>query len=314
MKTPSDARFAFLRDPDLYDLVYRVALKIVRDETFAEDIRQGSYVVAMQLVLRKRGPKPDMQRGWMCRVTKNHTFAEIRRRKGEERPLEEDDTPDIPVEDRQTLHEQQMEIERQFEVAEETASKHPKEVAEVIAPDGRSKEGAHAAPKDAAARKRKERARAYLASTMAAAMVAVAAVIFWVRSWPKPHPGLPAGAYATLADASHELAHRSCAEQRWVACLENLEQTRRLDPSKLGPAEQEAWKAAVAGIRAQALADCTKGELMTCLEGLDTARRYDPDGDADPSVQLARSEAQQRLQGSAKSTPPRVPDAKEIPR
>ena len=73
----SDARFAFLRDPDLYDLVGRLALRTVRDEAFAEDIRQGAYVVAMQLVLRVRAPKPGMERGWMCRVTRNHTYAEL---------------------------------------------------------------------------------------------------------------------------------------------------------------------------------------------------------------------------------------------
>jgi hypothetical protein len=51
---------------------------------------------------------------------------------------------------------------------------------------------------------------------------------------------------------------------------------------------------------------------MTCLEDLDTARQYDPDGDRDPSVTLARSEARQNLQGTG--TPFLNPDAKEVPR
>ena len=157
MKSPSDARFAFLRDPDLYDLVLRVALRIVRDEAFGEDIRQGANVVAIELVLAGRGPKPGMERGWMCRVTKNHTFAELRRRKEQEPPLDDDDAPDIPVEDQRTLHEEQLRIERLLDVARQAAADHPEQAAEVLAADGRTKAGAagKAGPKDAAARKRR---------------------------------------------------------------------------------------------------------------------------------------------------------------
>ena len=314
MKPPSDARFAFLRDPDLYDLVVRVALRIVRDETFAEDIRQGAYVVAMQLVLAGRGPKPGMERGWMCRVTKNHTFAELRRRNEQEPTLDQDDTPDIPVEDQRKLREEQLRFERLLDVARQAAADHPEQAAQLLVADGRTKKGAGKdGPKDAAARKRRERAKHVLSSVISAAMAAAIAIL-WLRGGPKPAPGLPAGAYRTLADASHELAHQSCAAQKWVACLEGLDQTRRLDASKFGPVEQAAWNTAVAGIRQQALADCTKGELVTCLEGLDTARRYDPDGDRDPSVVLARIEAQKGLPGSAATATPALdPDAKVIP-
>ena len=152
-----------------------------------------------------------------------------------------------------------------------------------------------------------------LSSVISAAMAAAIAIL-WLRSGPKPAPGLPAGAYRTLADASHELAHRSCAAHEWVACLEGLDQTRHLDASKFGPVEQAAWKAAVAGIRQQAVVDCTKGELETCLVGLDTARRYNPEGERDPSVTLARTEVQKGLAGAAATTmPPLNPDAKVIP-
>jgi hypothetical protein len=314
MKPPSDARFAFLRDPDLYDLVFRLALKRVRDEAFAEDVRQGAYVVAMQLVLGGRGPKPGTERGWMCRVARNHTFAGLRARKEEERPLETDDEPDIPVEDQPTLLQAQMEVERQLAVVEDVAEKHPEKAAEVLAGDGRTKEGAaQGGPKDAATRKRKERARTFLASAISSALAAVIALL-WMRGPGAPKPGLPAGSYATLADAAHELARKSCAAQQWVTCLEDLDQVKRLDASKLGPAEQAAWNAAVAGIREQALAACAEDDFMTCLEGLDTARRYDAAGESDPRVQLARSEAQQRLRGSGAPAPSWIPDAKEVPR
>ena len=97
MPTPSDARFAFLHDRDLYDLVGRLTLKIVRDETFAEDIRQGAYIVAMCLVRAGRGPRPGIERGWMCRVARNRTYAELRARKEQEPLLDGDDTPDVKV-------------------------------------------------------------------------------------------------------------------------------------------------------------------------------------------------------------------------
>src|SRR5580692_7972374 len=312
MKPPADVRFAFLRDPDLYDLVGRLAMRMVRDEAFAEDIRQGAYVVAMQLVLRLRPPRPGTERGWMCRVARNHGYAELRRRKQEDKPLEKDEAPDLPVEDHQKLYEEQLAIEKQFEAAEQVAANHPEQAAQLLVADGRTKAGAEAGPKDAASRKRKERARTILSSAIIAAM-AVAIVFLSVRSVPRSAPGLPAGAYASLADASHELAHRSCADQKWVACLEALEQTRALDPSKLGPDEQGAWSAAVAGIRRQALADCAKGERLACIEGLDTARKYDPEGDHDPSVTLARIEAQRRLGGAEGPAPSVIPDAKLVP-
>jgi DNA-directed RNA polymerase specialized sigma24 family protein len=309
MKKLSDARFAFLHDPDLYDLVGRLIFKWVRgDEAFAEDVRHGAYVVAMQLVLGERRPKPGTERGWMCRVARNHTHEAFRRRKEEEPPLETDEAPDLPVEDHQSLYEEQLRVEKQFDAVEQVASDHPEQVAQLVVADGRTKEGEGAAPKDAAARKRKERARTALASAITAAMTATI-FLLWLRSLPPPAPRLPSGAYATLAEASHELAHQSCAAQKWVACVEGLDQTRALDATSFGPAEKAARDTAVAGIRKQALDDCGKQDFMRCLEGLDTARAYDPDGDNDPTVTLARSEAQQKLQGSVQAPFP-YPDAK----
>ncbi len=314
MKKLSDARFAFLNDPDLFDLVGRLMLKWTGDETFAEDLRNDAYKVAMELVVRDRGPKPGLERAWVCRVAKIHMFEERRRRREQEPLLEKDEAPELPVDDDQKVTEDALAVEKMFEATEQVASAHPEQAALLLAADGRTKEGAGAAPMAAAARKRRERARTALASAITAA-ITVAAFLVWLRSVPPPAPRLPAGGYASLADASHELAHRSCAAQKWVACLEDLNQTRALDASKFGPAEKAAWDAAVAGIRQQAFADCGKRDLMTCLEELDTAKKYDPEGDRDPSVTLARTEAQQRLQGSAAPLPAFLyPDANEAPK
>jgi hypothetical protein len=312
-KPKSDARFAFLRDPDLYDLIGRLALRMCGDEAFAEDIQNGAYVVAMELVLRGRGPKPGTERGWMCCVLRNHAHEEFRRRKKEAQPAKIDDMPEIPVEDQRTLHEHQLEVERERDICEKLAREHPEEVSRVLAGDGRTKEGADAR-KDDAERKRKERARHVLQTAFAVA--AAAAIVFLVMRGrvTSQVPGLPSGAYPTLADASHELARRSCAAHEWVACLEELHQLGSLDASKLGPEEKAAMAAAVAGIRQQAFAHCASKELVTCLEELDTARRYDPEGDKDPSVTLARTEAQQHLQGSAAPAPSFDPDAKDVPK
>jgi hypothetical protein len=307
----SDARFAFLRDPDLYDLVGRLALKKVRDEAFAEDIRQGAYVVAMQLVLAGRGPKGGTERGWMCRVARNHTYEALRARTAEEKPLETDDEPDIPVEDQPTLLAHQMEIERRLTVTEDVASQHPEHVAEALGGDARSKKRQGEA-NDAAARKRKERARTFLASAVTAALAAVM-VLLWMRGPGAPKPAVPVGAYATLAEAVHQLAGESCGARQWVECLDDLQRLKQLDASKMGPREQAAWDAAVAGIRKEALAACEKGDYMACLEGLDTAKRYDPAGESDQSVQLGRSEAEQKVRGTAAPVPKREPDAKPIP-
>ena len=285
---------------------------MVRDEAFAEDIRQGAYVVAMKLVLAGKGPRPGTERGWMCRVTRNHAYAELRRRKQGDKPLEKDEAPDLPVEDHQKLYEEQLHFEKQLDAAEQVAADHPEQAAQLVVADGRTKDGADAGPKDAASRKRKERARTMLRTAITLAMAA-AIVFLWVRGVPRPAPGLPAGAYASLADASHGLAHRSCAAEKWIACLEGLEQTRALDPSKIGPDEQGAWSAAVAGIRRQALADCANGELPACIVGLDTARRYDPEGDKDPSVTLARTEALRRVGAAQAPAPGWAPDAKMVP-
>jgi hypothetical protein len=157
----------------------------------------------------------------MCLVAKNHMREEFRRRKEQEPVLEKDEAPELPVEDHQSLYEEQLRVEKMRDAAEQVAESHREQVEQLVAADGRTKEGAEAAPKDAAARKRKERARLLLASVVSAA-VAATAFILWLRVVPRPAPGLPAGSYATLADASHELAQRSCAAQKWVACLEGL--------------------------------------------------------------------------------------------
>ena len=176
MKESSDARFAFLRDPDLYDLVGRLALKRVHEEPLAEDIRQGAYVVAMHLVLEGKTPKPGTDRGWMCRVARNHTFEVLRAINEQEKPLETDEEPDIPVEDQTTLHTQQIEVERRLDIVAEIASKHRPLVRAALARDARNRKGASDA-KDAAARKRKERARIVLTSALSAAMAAVIAIL-----------------------------------------------------------------------------------------------------------------------------------------
>ncbi|HEY3822903.1 MAG TPA: hypothetical protein VGL81_37315, partial [Polyangiaceae bacterium] len=295
----------------------RMSLKRLADRFLAEDLRQGTYIVAMQLVLGGKGPKPGFERGWMCRVQRNHVHEFLRARKEEEKPLEKDEEPDIPVDDQRTLLEAQLEVEKRLQIAEDVLSQHPERVADVLEDDGRSRKRSAAgesAAKDAKTRKRRERSRTALASIVSA-MVAAAVLFLVLRgSAPTPtKPGLPAGAYADLAGAAHDLARRTCAEKRWIACLEDLDQMKRLDPRTFGPEEAAARTAAVDGVRADAFAQCTEGHYVSCLEGLDTAAAYDPAGDADARVQLARSEAQVKLQGSASARPGWVPDAKGIP-
>lgn len=303
MPTLSDARSAFLHDRDLYDLVGRLTLKMVRDETFAEDIRQGAYLVAMYLVRAGRGPRPGVERGWMCRVARNRTYAELRARKEQEPLLDGDDTPDIPVDDHATLAAEQMEAERRLDLAEGLAAKHPDKVALVLAEDGRTKAGRQArghgeGPHDAAERKSKERARVFLAATLSVggAGLLVLLVVFLNARSGGVAAGLPPSQNATVADATRELARVACKQEQWARCLDDLEQLRSLDESKLGPREETAWGTAVTALRQEALATCAHGDAIACLEGLDAARRYDAPGDADPSVQAARADAMQRLQ------------------
>jgi len=305
---PSDARFAFLRDPDLYDLVVRIAMKMVRDAVFAEDIRQGAYVVAMVLVREGKGPRPGTERGWMCRVTRNHTYEALRARKSEEPPLDTDETPDIPVDDQPTLLADQMQVERRLAAAEQVAATHPKQAAEVLAGDARSEERAKQdGAKDAATRKRRQRARAFLQTAMGLA-VGAALVLLLLRGPIAPRPGLPPGSYSTLADAALDLARKSCDASEWVTCLEDFEQVERLDAARLGPAEQARRDEAILAIRRDALTACKRERFLECLEGLDTARRFDRAGESDPAVMRARTEAQQRIgesgRGVAHPAPP----------
>jgi hypothetical protein len=315
MKSPTDARFAYQRDPDLYDLIYRLARKRVRDEVFAEDVRQKSYMKAMELVLEGRGPKATFERAWMCHVSRYATYEALRERGEQEPVLATDEEPVLPVPEQQVLDEALTEQERLHAAAEKVAAEHPDKVAEVMATDGRTKQGSKegAAPKDAATRKLNQRTRELLQAAVIATLAAAVFVLL-VRGRIAPRPGLPPGSYDTLANATHDLAHQACAARQWVTCIEDLDQLERLDASKLGAEERGARKAAIAGIRDQALAACTDGDYMKCLEELDTARKYDPDGESDARVQLARSEAQQKLRGSSAPAPSWVPDAKEVPR
>jgi DNA-directed RNA polymerase specialized sigma24 family protein len=312
MTPPSDARYAFLRDPDLYDLIGRMALKRVRDPDLAEDIQHGAYVVAMQLVLAGKGPKPGMERRWMCRVLRNHLFEALRARKEEEKPLAKDDEPDLPVDDQVTLLQAQLEVEKALQAAEDALLANPERAAEALKEDGRSTKGtAEAAPMDDKARKRKSRAVSFLGGVVTAAIAAAAIWLLFLRGAMAPNaPTLSPGAYASLVDAAHDLAQRTCAEKRWAACLEDLDQMKRLDARTFGPAEAAAWTAAVGAVRAEAFAACTAGRNLACIEGLDKAAQYDQAGDADPQVQVARSEALAKLRGSAAPDRELSPDAK----
>jgi hypothetical protein len=323
MKKPTDPRIAFLGDPELYAVVMRVALRIVRDETLAEDMCHGAYLIAVELVLeRNKSPKAGLERGWICNVARYHTYAELRRRKEEpaipqdESLADDEGTVQLSVEDRQTLWEEQEKIEQRLDAVAQVAAEHPEQAELLLGADGRTKAGGTSGPKDAKTRKRAERARAALGSRVTAmvAAAAVAAIVVFVlmRNRLPVGPGLPRGGYATLADASHELARESCAAQEWAACIENLKQLRTLDPKRFGPDEQGAWSAAAVGIRYEALVRCAKGEVVACIAGLDEARELDPEGDNDPTVTLARIEAAQGLGQTAPSTPLN-PDAKVVP-
>jgi Sigma-70 region 2 len=307
---PPDPRLAFLRDPDLYDLVGRLALRMVRDEAFAEDIRQGAYVVAIQLVRRGRGPRPGMERGWMCRVTRNHTYAELRRRKMKDvPPVKGDEMPDLPVEDHQTLHEEQLRLEKLYDATEMVAANHPEQVALLLVDDGRTKEGAAAGPKDAASRQRKARARAALGAAIVATVAVVAALFLWIRGdggfgGPNVAAGRP---QPRLAVPAREIALKSCAAHAWIFCIDDLERARALDDAVITSADEQTLHNAIAALRQQTLADCATGDPITCLEELGTARRYDPAGDHDPSVTAARADAIQRLRGAGGPGPSGTP-------
>ncbi|HEY8091919.1 MAG TPA: hypothetical protein VIF09_28855, partial [Polyangiaceae bacterium] len=118
MKKPSDPRLAFLGDAGLYAVVMRVVLRIVRDETLAQDMHHGACLVAIELVLeRNKGPKPGVERSWMCNVARYHTYEELRRRKEEpaipqgESLADDESAVQLPEDDRQTLWEEQQKIE-----------------------------------------------------------------------------------------------------------------------------------------------------------------------------------------------------------
>lgn len=242
----------------------------------------------------------------MCRVLKNHAYAELRRRRGEEPPVDvdADEGPDIPVEDQRTLLDQQREAERLLDAAREAARKHPDHAAQLRAGDGR-KDGGGA--KDAATRKRRERARTVLASAISAALAAAAVLLLVMGRQPTPTVIKPPPPFAwtdtTLAEASRRVALRRCDEKQWQACLVGLDEAKRLDPAHTGPAEQAAWQAALVGLRSEALDACGEKQWLTCIEKLDLAQQFDPGGESDARIQLARSEALGQLRGPAPAPP-----------
>jgi hypothetical protein len=303
MDSSADARFAFLGDKDLYDLLLRIAFKYFRQDADAEDVRQGACVLALHLILAGRVPTPGYERGWMCRVLKNHARNELRKRTGREPPVDtSEEGPDIPAGDQQELYEEQLRLERLLEVTQETFAKHPQLGRHLLIADGRKEKGA---ANDPASRKRKERARSLFAAAIGAAMSAAIFLLVLRRNPEAPLvPTTPEWTNANLAAASRELASRSCAAHDDSPCLAHLEQAKILDPSKYGAAEQSAWVAAIADLRTKALGECSKREWTTCVEGLDEARRYDPDGDREPLVQLARSEAAAHTAGTVAPTQP----------
>jgi hypothetical protein len=229
----------------------------------------------------------------MCRVAKNHARKAFTKQLGREAPADEPDDLEIPVEDQRTLLVEQLRLERLWDAAAETAAKHPEKAADLLVPDARRTEGTAT---DAAGRKRKERARAFFAAAIAAAVAAAVVFLLMRRSGsPLPVPRIPPWNDTTLATASRELASRSCAANDAHACLAHLEDAKRLDPARFGPAEQSARATALVRLRADALDACAAQKWTECLAGLDEAGRYDPEGDREPLVQLARSEAQTGL-------------------
>jgi hypothetical protein len=303
MVAPFDSRFAFLRDPDLYDLIYRLALRWTRSEADADDLRHESYVVAMDLTIKGEGPSDDKghQRGWMCSVFKNHAR---RQRKDNKKNIEEPrdpggDFPELAVDDERTVAENVERVERIREAAENATIEHPEDVERILAPDGRAKKDGTA--KGAAERKRRERSKAFLAARITAAAV-VGGVLVFIFAPPKVGPPVvihdkPEWNDATLATAARELAFKRCAASDWEACLHDLDEARRLDPAgDADPRVQAAWQEGVQTVRADGLKACGRQDWMRCIRDLDVAARYDPKGDEQAVVKLARSEAAHEVQ------------------
>jgi DNA-directed RNA polymerase specialized sigma24 family protein len=291
----SDSRFDFIAEPDLYDFIWRIARKLTGSEVEADDVRQGATTIAMHLVLAGRGPLPGRERPWMCRVLKNHARAEWRKKKGAEPTLDPEDLEDYPAEDERLLNEKQQELEVGLHAMQEAMAKNPEHARNVMEADGRTEA---VAAKDATARQRRARSRAFLASAISA--LVAAAVVFFVMRHPQPLPG-PALSWTdpALATASRELALRRCGASAWEACLFGLEEAKRLDAAgDRDPRVQRARQQAVAGSRALAMSDCLAERWKPCLDGLDLARRYDPAGEEVPILKLARSQAERRVYGA----------------
>jgi hypothetical protein len=311
-RAPKDPRFAFLESLDrgkLLQFVLRLKYRFTKAE--AEDVVQSAYERAMALVDKERGPSQGHQRGWFFRVTKNVALETFRERKELEPPIDLQAEPDFAAEDARAAHEEKMQRERELELAEDFKAKHPEKAAILEAPDGRKERGA---PQDAAARKRRERARLVGAAFFGAAL-ATAMVLLYFRLKPAV-PVAPVAAKLawddrTLAAASREIAVKECAARRWPTCLDQLKLVQRLDPSAFGAREQAAQQAAIAALRADALQACERKEWDACLDGLNEASNYDDRaGDSDPLVQLARAEALAHVGGKPGRRTEPLPDSK----
>ena len=279
----------FLRDPDLRDLLSRLARRFFDEEARAQDVVQSTYLVAMELLVDGREVGAGAGRGWMCRVLQNRAFAELKKLQRERRAVDLSDIPDIPAEDQRELAERQAEVEKKIEVMRAVMPNYPGAPELLLGGDARKGEGA---AKDPATRKKKQRLRIELRDAIVLALGALFALLY-VRTRPPvsvPQPKL-VWDDRTLAAAGREMAAKECAAGRWSACLQQLEEVKRTDPPAFGPADRSAQAGAVAGLREDALRACKRREWSECLDGLDEAEKYDSAGAADSLAQLARSKA-----------------------
>jgi hypothetical protein len=312
-EVPEEERF--LEDPELFKLVDQLARKFFPKEADAEDGRNGSYEKAKVLIRTGTKPPKGYEHGWMWWVAKHHCEDVIKKRKSKKQVTIVDvggDVPELPSEDQRELREQMEEAEVWFEALETAKAESPQRAKDAFTPDARTEDGE---AKDPATRKRKERARSFLAErTRELVAAAVGAVLVGVFVLVRPKPAVPIVPTlrwddTTLAAASRELAVKSCTAREWSACLAHLEDAKRRDPAKFGAGEESARAAAIAALRSDALRACGKQQWRECVQGLDGAKDYDAAGDREPLVQLARFEAGKHV-ASGSGAPPGLPDAK----
>lgn len=315
MESPDKDLPAFLSDPELFNLVTRLARRYVRDEHRAEDLRQDAYKLAITLVRKGKGPHPGYERAWMCCLLQLHAKATLRRLKKELPLVDATDIPELPAPDTRELTEALMEQEELIDAALQVVAQNRQHADLALGPDARKDKDAPA--QDAAGRKRKERARTFLADkirnalTAAATGIVVGIAVFFAMRRPQPSVAIvPTLTWneTTLASASRELAAKSCAASEWSACLAHLEDVKRLNPAAFGRDEQSAHDAAIANLRSEAQRACLSQRWDDCLSKLDEARHYDPEGDRAPPVVLERSEAYAHTGGGLAS--PGEPNAK----